>query len=237
MPWGLGKVVQVVVLWIFGFAFVALVGVPFVQVLTGLDAPSTSAWQVTSFTFCIDIMEFLVAFGVVRATLREFDLTRLNLWKVKVRGLWPLAVALLCLTFPLVNLAAEVNRGAFHTSGWIWAPPNFASKSFGEVSANVALICWTTLMSPVWEEFLFRGFLLRSLRKQLPTSAAIVVSSFVFALLHFSPATMLPLLLLGVIFGVLFVKTNNLLACMLLHTLWNVYAFWVAATNTYALPL
>ena len=77
--------VQVVVLWIFGFAFVALVGVPFVQVLTGLDAPSTSAWQVTSFTFCIDIMEFLVAFGVVRATLREFDLTRLNLWKVKVR--------------------------------------------------------------------------------------------------------------------------------------------------------
>ena len=48
-----------------------------------------------------------------------------------------------------------------------------------------------------------------------------VVSSLVVALPHFSPATLLPplLLLLGAIFGVLFAKTNDPLACTLLHAL------------------
>ena len=43
---------------------------------------------------------------------------------------------------------------------------------------------------------------------------------------HFSLQRFLPLVLLGIIFGTLLVRTRNLLPCVLLHSLWNAYIFW-----------
>ena len=43
---------------------------------------------------------------------------------------------------------------------------------------------------------------------------------------HFSLQRFLPLVLLGVIFGTLLVRTRNLAPCVLLHSLWNAYIFW-----------
>lgn len=43
---------------------------------------------------------------------------------------------------------------------------------------------------------------------------------------HFSMQRFLPLVLLGIIFGTVLVRTRNLLPCVLLHSLWNAYIFW-----------
>jgi uncharacterized protein len=70
---------------------------------------------------------------------------------------------------------------------------------------------------------MFRGFLLPSLGKWLPTTGAVVASSVIFAMAHFKVQSFLPLMLLGMIMGTLFVKSRNLLASITLHSLWNAY--------------
>ncbi|GJP38436.1 hypothetical protein CLOM_g22873, partial [Closterium sp. NIES-68] len=79
--------------------------------------------------------------------------------------------------------------------------------------------------APVWEEVVFRGFLLPSLTRYFPLWASVVVSAMVFALAHFSLQRMLPLFFLGLVIGVVFVRSRNLLASILLHSLWNGFVF------------
>ena len=53
--------------------------------------------------------------------------------------------------------------------------------------------------------------------------AAALLSSAIFALCHFRAQTVLPLLLLGTLFSFIFMRTHNLVAPIVLHSLWNVY--------------
>ena len=75
--------------------------------------------------------------------------------------------------------------------------------------------------APIWEEIMFRGFLLPSLARYLPAWAAVAATSLIFAAVHFSREGALPLLLLGCVFGGAYAATRNLLAPILLHSLWN----------------
>ena len=79
------------------------------------------------------------------------------------------------------------------------------------------------LCAPLWEELMFRGFLLPSLARCLPRWAALGATSLLFALVHFSREGLLPLLLLGCVFGGAYAATRNLLAPVALHSLWNVW--------------
>ncbi len=75
--------------------------------------------------------------------------------------------------------------------------------------------------APLFEEFLFRGFLLPSLTRYVPVWAAIVISGLLFGIAHLSLSEIVPLTTLGIILGIVYVRTRNLLAPMLLHSLWN----------------
>ncbi len=77
------------------------------------------------------------------------------------------------------------------------------------------------IAAPLFEEFLFRGFLLPSLTRYLPVWGAIGLSSFIFAVAHLSLSEVLPLMTLGIILGVVYTRSRNLLAPMVLHSLWN----------------
>ncbi|MGC9503682.1 lysostaphin resistance A-like protein [Baaleninema sp.] len=88
----------------------------------------------------------------------------------------------------------------------------------------VAIACFfltASILAPVFEELIFRGFLLPSLTKYVPVWGAIVLSSLVFALAHLSVSEVLPLATLGIVLGVVYTRSRNLLAAMLMHGLWN----------------
>lgn len=75
--------------------------------------------------------------------------------------------------------------------------------------------------APVFEEILFRGFLLPSLTRYLPIWGAIGLSSLIFAAAHLSFSEVLPLTVLGAILGFAYVRSRNLLSSILLHSTWN----------------
>lgn len=85
------------------------------------------------------------------------------------------------------------------------------------------MIFFTTaaIAAPIFEEILFRGFLLPSLTRYVPVWGAIGLSSLFFAVAHLKLAEVLPLTALGMVLGIVYTRSRNLLAPMLLHSLWN----------------
>lgn len=75
--------------------------------------------------------------------------------------------------------------------------------------------------APIFEEILFRGFLLPSLTRYMSTWGAIGLSSLIFAVAHLSFSEVLPLAVLGAILGFVYVRSQNLMTSILLHSTWN----------------
>jgi membrane protease YdiL (CAAX protease family) len=77
------------------------------------------------------------------------------------------------------------------------------------------------IAAPIFEEILFRGFLLPSLTRYMPMWGAIIISSVIFATAHLSFSEVLPLTILGIVLGFVYGRSRNLLASMMVHSLWN----------------
>uniref|UniRef100_A0A7S0YGQ9 CAAX prenyl protease 2/Lysostaphin resistance protein A-like domain-containing protein n=1 Tax=Polytomella parva TaxID=51329 RepID=A0A7S0YGQ9_9CHLO len=93
----------------------------------------------------------------------------------------------------------------------------------GDIFTHVLYFVVVSACAPVWEEALFRGFLLPSLLKYCHPYVAVLASALIFAMCHFKQSTFLPLLALGVLFSSVFLATNNLVPSVVLHGLWNLY--------------
>jgi membrane protease YdiL (CAAX protease family) len=76
-------------------------------------------------------------------------------------------------------------------------------------------------LAPVGEEFIFRGVLYPFVKQLGWPRLALFSVSFLFALIHFDVATFLPLFMLALALTWLYEKTDNLLAPILVHALFN----------------
>ncbi|WP_160352295.1 CPBP family glutamic-type intramembrane protease [Sphingorhabdus profundilacus] len=80
------------------------------------------------------------------------------------------------------------------------------------------------IAAPLVEELLFRGFLQNALTRFVPVWAAILLSSFAFALVHLQPYAIPGLMSLSIAFGYLYHRTGSLRTNILLHILNNTAA-------------
>jgi uncharacterized protein len=78
--------------------------------------------------------------------------------------------------------------------------------------------------APLVEELLFRGLLQNALGKYLPIWGAIILSSFLFSLVHLQPYAIPGLMSLGIAFGYLYHRTGSLRTNILLHMANNAFA-------------
>lgn len=92
---------------------------------------------------------------------------------------------------------------------------------------NLALSPWillliTSVCAPILEEILFRGIFLKAmLNYNIQPLKAILVSSFMFGLIHANPWQFVGAFLLGVVIGLVFWKTQSLSNAILLHFINN----------------
>ena len=80
-----------------------------------------------------------------------------------------------------------------------------------------------TALPALVEEFVHRGIILGSLRKY-GDGFAIVISSIVFAMLHRNMVQAPNALLLGLVLGYFFVKTNSIFTTIIIHFINNLFA-------------
>lgn len=81
------------------------------------------------------------------------------------------------------------------------------------------------IIAPVLEEILMRDFVLGGLKNLYGVSTALFISSVLFALLHFNTVQTLSALVCGVILGLLYIKTDSILCCILAHSGYNLISY------------
>jgi len=86
------------------------------------------------------------------------------------------------------------------------------------------------ILSPIVEEILFRGIILRRFNEEFGLNKAILISSIFFGLCH-SFGGILGAILFGVCASILYIKTRNILVPIFAHFLNNLLSFCLAFTG------
>ncbi len=89
------------------------------------------------------------------------------------------------------------------------------------VANPLAAFTAVVIVGPMVEEILFRGLIYGALEKHFRVSGALVISSFLFALVHLQVVYFIPIFCLGMVLGWARLKTNSLGLPILIHMLNN----------------
>jgi uncharacterized protein len=132
--------------------------------------------------------------------------------------LWPLVVG--------VSLAwKEVLEIADHHLGWNLAdqtqPMVETFRNSSTIEERLALTLLVVVLAPLAEEVVFRGALYRFLKGKV--TRPVVLSAVIFALVHFHPAGLPGLIVLGVVLCLVYEKTGSIRAPICLHALFNAH--------------
>lgn len=217
-PWG-GEIIWQV--FIVTFFVLGQIAIPIVFALFGWQ-PDAS--QPRSYGYVIlgnYVLFSLGGLGILWLSIRSFGPLVGEWFRLRCRlsaGLWGFGGYLVAI--PLVVVISILNQLFWQGHG--------GSNPLLPIALNepdpIVLGCFfltAAIAAPIFEEIMFRGFLLPSLTKYLPMGGAIALSSLIFALAHLSLSEVLPLTVLGMVLGVVYTRSRNLLSPMLLHSLWN----------------
>lgn len=123
--------------------------------------------------------------------------------------------------FIVVAVAVALNQAGLQPEGGKGTVDAVAGIIELDDVTYLSLFGTTAILAPLLEEYVFRGFLLTSLTKFMPTWAAVIASAGAFGLAHFSVRDLPQLATLGVILGFTYVRSRNLLTPMIIHGAWN----------------
>jgi uncharacterized protein len=147
-------------------------------------------------------------------------------WKLKSNWVW-WAIGGYYVSALLFNFADVINQLVLPAS--LFEEETVVSKLINpENKDRIAMAIGSIgpcISAPVFEEVLYRGFLLPALGCFLPMWAAIPASSVLFALHHLNPTSVLPLTVLGLVWAILYTKSRNLTVTILIHCMWNSRVF------------
>lgn len=158
----------------------------------------------------IYFMTFLFSLFLYKKHKSDFDIP-ISIKKMSIKKLLYLTTMTIC----GIPVAMILNAFGVFLTGTV-------ADGSGEVNTFPiipALIIYA-LIPAIVEEFVFRGVIL-GLYSKVDLKAGILLSSLFFALLHFSPGSVLYGFLFGVIFAIVRIITENLLYTMVMHAVFN----------------
>ena len=85
--------------------------------------------------------------------------------------------------------------------------------------------------APIFEELIFRGLILESLLRRHRRLFSVIVSSLLFAIVHFQPSVMFSAFVSGLILGTIYLHTNSIFSTIILHSINNAIAFSLITLN------
>jgi uncharacterized protein len=88
----------------------------------------------------------------------------------------------------------------------------------------ILVIVVVALVPAFSEEILFRGLVQRNFEYSFGLVGGAVMAGIIFALYHLNPFTLVPLMALGIVFGLLVYKTGSIIAAILAHFINNFVA-------------
>lgn len=117
------------------------------------------------------------------------------------------------LTSVLVTILLSV---VFQMLDSIYPLPDFL-ENHRNLRNQPLFIISAVLVAPVAEEIIFRGVITRDLLRYHSEKTTILISGLLFGLIHVNPAQVLPASFAGFFLAWLYIRTNHLGICILLH--------------------
>jgi sodium transport system permease protein len=141
---------------------------------------------------------------------------------------WPVATALAVVLLPpmagltlvILDQFPGLKQGLLEQGG---ASAGTAPAVAGRLAAvgPWLLVLVMGVLPAVCEEVAFRGFILTGLRRRCRPTTALLLSSFLFALYGMNVFQFLPHFALGLVLGLLALRTGSVLPPLLFHLVWN----------------
>jgi membrane protease YdiL (CAAX protease family) len=173
-----------------------------------------------------DVVEMFVGLGVLYQCLRPYFPLPKRWFPISLKGKWFKEILLGCTVFPIVSTLNNLNSSLMPIpSTTLPVSPWEQSLMSNDLVSICFYVVVVSFVAPVWEEMIFRGFLLPSFTRYFRIDVAILFSSLIFALAHFSMERLIPLTFLGMLMCVVYIRSKNILAPIILHSLWNAFAF------------
>lgn len=139
----------------------------------------------------------------------------LNIQAIRWKTGWLAVIAALLGIYSL-NIAAEM-----------LALPDLMENTFINMASTP--LGWLTIgiAGPIVEEFVFRESVLGyMLRHQVKPWTAIILSAFIFGIIHLNPAQIPFAIGIGLVLGVIYYKTGNIVLTSTIHIVNNSAAVW-----------
>ena len=217
-PWDAETTWQVLIV---GFFFVGQFVLPLVFSLLPLNP---AGFDVREKAYYVLASYMLMAFGsllVLYLSIKSFLPLPEGWFQFKWKPTWIFwGVGGYFVALPLVIVVSLINQKLWQGQGG--SNPILPIVLEGKDGVALGIFFFTaSIAAPLFEEIIFRGFLLPSLTRYFPVWGAIAASSLLFAIAHLSLSEVLPLATLGAVLGIVYTRSRNLLAPMLLHSLWN----------------
>jgi uncharacterized protein len=218
VPWTWETILQVLVI---GFFFSGQIALPLLIQFVGIDFSAFGSRGSAVSTLVFYVLMAMSALTVLYLSIRQhlplgedwFRPTGKRNW-----FLWGLGGYFVAL--PLMLVVSVVNQQIWQGQGGSNPLLQIVLEEGDGVALSLFFIT-ASVAAPVFEEILFRGFLLPSLTRYFPAWGAIVLSSLIFATAHLSFSEVLPLTVLGMVLGFVYTRSRGLLSSIMLHSLWN----------------
>ncbi|GAB4524118.1 MAG: type II CAAX endopeptidase family protein [Pleurocapsa sp.] len=217
-PWDWEIIWQVLIV---GFFFFGQFVLPILLGLLGIN-PSNSSLRIKAlYVFGTYILMAAGGIGVLYFSIKSYLPFPKDWFKFKFLDTWMFwGFGGYLIAIPLVLIVSLINQQIWQGQGGS-NPLLFLALQAQDTVALAIFFITASVAAPIFEEIMFRGFLLPSLTRYIPVWGAIVVSGLIFAVAHLSLSEVLPLATLGIILGIVYTRSRNLFAPILLHSLWN----------------
>lgn len=161
------------------------------------------------------ILTIAVAWAVV-TNLKKFSFREMLGWKLGGFRVWyviPIIICFYLLAFLLTQIFGDQDNELLKIL-----------RSSRTVVYAVAFMA--TFTAPLVEEVVYRGVLYSSFQKRFGVAKAVFLATALFALVHVpqyypSAATIITICVLSLVLTLIRARTNNLLPCIILHTVFN----------------
>ena len=217
-PWNWEITWQVIIV---GFFFVGQFLLPFFLGLSGFNVTAASLRIKAIYVLFTYVLMAAAGIIVLYLSIKSYLPLPKEWFKVKFFDNWFFwGFGGYLVAIPCVLLVSLINQQIWHGQGGSNPLLYLALQAQDKVALGIFFFT-ASIAAPIFEETIFRGFLLPSLTRYLSVTTSIILSGFLFAIAHLSLAEVLPLATLGIILGIVYTRSRNILAPMLLHSLWN----------------
>ena len=177
--------------------------------------------ELLSFLIPVFIMVFVLKQGAPFFALAKTKATNFNL-------------PLILMTFGIIFVTNVLANASNYVLSWFHiVVPDRSFDHPGTIPWIIFMIIYTAIIPAVFEELLFRGAIMGSLRRY-GDGVAILVSSILFALAHQHLTAALNAFLVGIILGYFIVRTGSLRAGMYMHFFYNFSIIILTELQRYA---